>query len=73
MPLRKLPEPKSQGIVCLHSEHNPPGGIVLDPGVYEWVCPGCGKATQFRVPERPSLNTSCGVFDDASSLETFRR
>jgi hypothetical protein len=28
---------------CQNSEHNPPGYIVLKPGVHTWVCPGCGK------------------------------
>ena len=35
---------------CLHPEHNPPGGIVLDPGVYKYTCPACGKETVIHVP-----------------------
>jgi hypothetical protein len=35
---------------CYHLEHNPPTHIVLDPGTYEYVCPGCDKTTKFVVP-----------------------
>lgn len=41
MPLRKiadLPLPHR----CQHPEHDPPKMIVLKPGVYEHICPGCG-------------------------------
>lgn len=33
--------------VCMHPEHNPPNMIVLQPGVYEHTCPGCGHKTTF--------------------------
>jgi len=48
MSLRKISEPY-QGL-CFHLEHNPPGGIVLEPGTYEHTCPGCGAKTVFTVP-----------------------
>jgi len=35
---------------CLHPCHNPPSHIVLEPGVYEYTCPGCGKKITFEVP-----------------------
>ena len=35
---------------CLHPEHNPPTHIHLEPGVYEYVCPACGRTTTFSVP-----------------------
>jgi hypothetical protein len=38
---------------CLHPEHNPPGYIVLQPGTYEHVCPGCG-AKRIIVEQRKS-------------------
>ena len=38
---------------CHNPEHNPPGMIVLPPGVYEHTCPGCGQITRFTVPPRP--------------------
>ena len=34
---------------CLHSEHNPPSMIVLQPGTYQHTCPGCGHVTTFSV------------------------
>lgn len=34
---------------CLHPEHNPPSMIVLEPGIYEHTCPGCGHRTTFTV------------------------
>ena len=46
--LRKIgnaPEP-----VCRHPEHNPPMHIHLEPGTYEYVCPGCGRTVIFSVP-----------------------
>lgn len=35
---------------CLHPEHKPPMHIVLQPGLYEYECPGCGMVTTIRVP-----------------------
>lgn len=35
---------------CLNPEHNPPAHIVLEPGVYEHTCPGCGHTVSFTVP-----------------------
>lgn len=34
---------------CRHPEHNPPGMIVLPPGLHTYQCPGCGEAHTFRV------------------------
>lgn len=34
---------------CRHPEHNPPGNIVLQPGVYQHICPGCGASNTFKV------------------------
>ena len=34
---------------CVHPEHNPPTHIVLQPGVYEYTCPGCGRVVRFTV------------------------
>ena len=42
----KWPKPK----ICLSPEHNPPGHIVLEPGMHTWVCPECGKETTYEVP-----------------------
>lgn len=36
---------------CHHPEHDPPGMIVLRPGVYEHVCPACGR--KLSIVERP--------------------
>lgn len=54
MPLRKLPEHEGGWRLepeqpCTHAEHNPPTMIVLEPGLYEHTCPGCGKEQRFRV------------------------
>lgn len=35
---------------CLHPEHNPPSHMVYSPGIYEHICPGCGKRMEFTVP-----------------------
>jgi hypothetical protein len=35
---------------CRHHEHEPPGMIVLKPGMYEHTCDSCGKVTRFNVP-----------------------
>ena len=40
--------------VCTHPSHNPPEFIVLEPGVYEHTCPGCGHVTEFTVGRGPS-------------------
>ena len=39
---------------CTHPEHNPPSMIVLEPGVYEHACPGCGKTQTVVQPLRPT-------------------
>ena len=39
---------------CFHPEHNPPSMMVYEPGVYEHVCPACGRRQVFRVT-RPTL------------------
>jgi len=53
---------------CLHPEHMPPMHIVLDPGVYEHTCPGCGETKRFIISaiicshkwhENPSLMILC--------------
>jgi hypothetical protein len=45
--LRKIGEAK---MPCIHPEHNPPTHIVLEPGLYEYECPGCGRKITFSVP-----------------------
>ena len=57
MPLRKLPDPEpnvwptwtGQKKTCHHPEHDPPTMILLEPGMYEHTCPGCGHVTTFRI------------------------
>lgn len=57
MPLKKIGDlPKNT--VCRDPEHNPPGMIVLESGLYEHTCPGCGHASTFIVPEQPSLQSA---------------
>lgn len=47
MTLRKIKDaPKP----CFHTEHRPPMHIVLQPGTYEHICPGCGQTIIFTVP-----------------------
>lgn len=36
---------------CKSPTHNPPNGMVYEPGVYVWKCEDCGEAYQFVVPE----------------------
>lgn len=43
---------------CYHPEHNPPSMIVLTPGVYEHVCPGCGARVEFRVEYGPTCSVT---------------
>lgn len=35
---------------CRHPEHQPPMHIYLEPGVWEYICPGCGNVMRFTVP-----------------------
>jgi hypothetical protein len=44
--LRKIADIKPP---CLNPEHNPPSMIVLQPGIYQHICPGCGHSTTFTV------------------------
>lgn len=54
MPLKKIADPPPRP--CLHPEHNFPSMIVLDPGTYEYTCPGCGASRIVRVTG-PSCTT----------------
>lgn len=45
--LRKIKDIKPP---CLNPEHNPPSHYNYEPGVYEYICPGCGQRTEFSVP-----------------------
>lgn len=43
------PEKWSMSRPCIHPEHNPPSMIYLEPGEYEYTCPGCGEKKRFFV------------------------
>lgn len=45
----RAPSPKTE--TCTHPHHRPSGYCNLTPGVYENVCPACGKITVFTVRE----------------------
>lgn len=34
---------------CRNPNHDPPQHIVLEPGVYEHTCPGCGQKQVFTI------------------------
>lgn len=57
-----LPEDK----VCRNPEHNPPGMIVYEPGIYKHTCPGCGTSCQFTVQARPTMQG--GVYADTDEF-----
>ena len=53
MPTRKIKDlPKRDR--CPSPEHNPPTNYVYEDGVWEHICPRCGKKTKFTV-EKPTL------------------
>lgn len=58
MPTRKIGDlvhPSVAGAkTCRDSEHNPPSHIVLENGIYEHECPGCGYKRTFTV-NKPSM------------------
>jgi hypothetical protein len=39
---------------CVHPEHNPPMHMVYADGLYEHICPGCGKKSRFSI-DKPIL------------------
>lgn len=53
MPTRKIGDWSSTTQYCRHFEHNPPAHKVMEPGLYEHECPGCGHKQNFRVQARP--------------------
>lgn len=55
MSTRKIAELPAHS--CSNPEHNPPGHMVYSDGIWEHVCPGCGKRQVFVV-RRPRLNVS---------------
>jgi hypothetical protein len=54
MPTRKIADLPLDS-VCLDSEHSPPTHMFYEPGVYEHVCPSCGRKLVFTVPRGPHL------------------
>ena len=50
--LRRIAEPPPDP--CRHPEHDFPGMIVLEPGVWEHECPQCGRK-QVRNITRPTM------------------
>jgi len=55
---------------CLNPEHKPPMHIVLENGVYEHICPGCGHKTIFTV-NRPMYCKPYSWKSDGPGPETF--
>ena len=48
MATRKISDlPKTD--YCRDTEHEPPKFMVYEPGVWEHICPTCGKRTEFIV------------------------
>ena len=47
-------EPYKEPHRCKDPEHNPPGHIVLEPGVHVWKCPSCGQEQRVVVRPRPT-------------------
>ncbi len=43
-------------IICTDPEHKPPMHIVLEPGVYEHTCPGCGAKITFTIQAKTYNN-----------------
>lgn len=41
--------------VCTNPGHNPPIHMVLDPGIYEHKCPGCGKIHKITIIQHHTL------------------
>ena len=35
---------------CKHPEHDPATMVVREAGLYEHICPACGKVQRFKVP-----------------------
>ena len=70
----KIDDGKTYLKKCNHPEHDPPGFIVLQPGTYEYTCPGCGAVRIVGVPPHPSLNanfTSNGRLHISNSKFTY--
>ena len=44
--IRKIKDLKTP---CMSAAHNPSDGIVLEPGVYEYICPDCGEKTELVI------------------------
>lgn len=39
--------------ICRHPNHNQPEFVMLKPGTYEHLCPGCGKKSVIRARGEP--------------------
>lgn len=48
LPTKKIDDQVTTA-ACRHPDHDPPKLIVLEPGLYEHTCPGCGRKRNFRV------------------------
>ena len=54
MPTSKIKDLK-EPVICRHPEHDPPNMMVYQPGVYEHVCPACGRKQTFTVRQKTWL------------------
>ena len=53
MSTRKIADLKRKD-TCRDPEHEPPKMMVFEEGIWEHICPSCGKRQTFRV-ENPTL------------------
>lgn len=63
-----LPEPKP----CLDPEHCIPSFAHLFPGIYEHVCPGCGKKSRFAITETYNLDVEGLDVEGKRTLRNLR-
>lgn len=67
MPTKKIADlPNKRGYQ--DPEHKPPMYQVFEPGIYEHICPSCGKVTRFTVDHPPELKefNDDEAYDDES-------
>lgn len=60
-------KPLKRDPTCRHPEHDPPGHILLRPGLHVYACPACKKECTVYIPEGPIMDIQTGL----NSTEVF--
>lgn len=65
--MRKIGDVPRARQTCNHPEHDPPKHIVLEPGIYEHVCPKCGQRKEVTIWDQKWVDQCNQFFGQVSN------